>query len=154
MADRTQHRKAAAWVVVADSGRARIFLAATPTAGLQELETLLNPEARLYEQDLVSDRHGRTFNRVGHQRSAVSREVDAKKHEMIAFAKQIAHKLADARTRDDFEKLVLVAAPAFLGLLRENLDKQTMERVAIALDKDFTQLRAEEVRERLPKRLR
>ena len=46
-------------VVVADSGRARVFTADSPAGPLNEIETLNNPEGRLHEGDLVSDRGGR-----------------------------------------------------------------------------------------------
>ena len=46
-------------VVVADSSRARVFTADKPAGPLNEIETLNNPEGRLHEGDLVSDRGGR-----------------------------------------------------------------------------------------------
>lgn len=148
-----QNRGATVWVAVADSARARLFAARTPLAPLEEVESLVNPEARIPERDLVSDAPGRAFRRVGRQRASMSSEVSAKQHDIQNFARQIAERLNEARVRGEYHKLVLVAAPAFLGVLREQLDKHVLELVVTTLDKDLTQLRADELRARLPERL-
>jgi protein required for attachment to host cells len=148
-----QNRAATVWVAVADSARARLFAARNALAPLDEIETLVNPEARIPQRELVSDAPGRSFRRVGRQRALMSSEVNAKQHETLAFARQIAERLNEARVRGEYHKLVLVAAPAFLGVLREQLDKHVLELVCTTLDKDLTQLRAEELRARLPQRL-
>ncbi|MES9844878.1 MAG: host attachment protein, partial [Candidatus Sedimenticola sp. 6PFRAG5] len=49
----------AAWIVVADTSRARIFSADKPASSLVEIQTLAHPESRLHEGDLVSDKAGR-----------------------------------------------------------------------------------------------
>jgi protein required for attachment to host cells len=61
--------------------------------------------------------------------------------------------LYEGRTHGEYDRLVLIAAPAFLGMLRENLDKHVLDQVTLSMDKDFSQLRADELRARLPKRL-
>jgi protein required for attachment to host cells len=149
----TANQAVPVWVIVADSGRARIFSATSRTAPLDEKEVLINPEGRLHDRDLTTDLPGRTFSRVGSQRAAMTTEVDPKQHDVIMFAKQVAQRLDQGRTHGEYQRLVLVASPAFLGLLRENLDKHVREQVALTIDKDLTQLRADELRARLPKRL-
>ena len=141
------------WVVVADKARARIFFAASPNAALEEKEVFLNPEDRVPERDLVTDRPGRAHSSVGNQRSGMSGEVDAKTHEAQMFAKEVAERLAKARANAEFDRLVLVAAPAFLGMLREKLDSQVLRCVTLTLDKDLSHLGARELREHLPKQL-
>ena len=141
------------WVVVADKARARIFSAASARSALEEKEVFLNPEDRVPERDLVTDRPGRAHSSVGNQRSAMSGEVDAKTHEAQMFAKEVAERLAKARVNREYDRLVLVAAPAFLGMLREKLDPQVLATVALSLDKDLTHLAARELREHLPKQL-
>ena len=138
--------------MAADSGRARIFTAATPTAALDEKEVMLNPEARNPERDLTTDAPGRA-HKPDQQRAGMGSSVDPKEHEAMMFAKQLARRLYDGRTHGEYDRLVLIAAPAFLGMLRENLDKHVLEQVSLSMDKDFSQMRADELRARLPKRL-
>jgi protein required for attachment to host cells len=148
-----QKRSATVWVTVADSARARLFAARNALGPLEELETLVNPEARIPQRELVSDAPGRSFRSVGRQRASMSSEVSAKQQDTLDFARQIAERLNEARVRGEYHKLVLVAAPAFLGVLREQLDRHVLELVCATLDKDLTQLRADELRARLPQRL-
>ena len=46
------------WIVVADSARARIFEAHKKSRAVSEIAGLINPNSRLPERELVSDRGG------------------------------------------------------------------------------------------------
>ena len=72
------------------------------------------------------------------------RPVGPREEEPILFARQLAHFLH--QNRANFEKLHLIAAPAFLGLLRQEIKLTVTSEVA----KDLTQHKAEEIRENLP----
>jgi hypothetical protein len=50
------------------------------------------------------------------------------------FARQLAAKLQHARTENLYERLVLVAPPTFLGLLRSSLDAPTAQLIVGSLD--------------------
>ena len=60
-------------------------------------------------------------------------------HERVVadFARELAARLRQARVANTFERLVLVAPPKFLGLLRAQLDDPTSARVVGSLDKDL-----------------
>jgi protein required for attachment to host cells len=141
------------WVLAANSSRATIFTADSPIAPLTELESFDNPDARAKQSDLVTDRPGRTFDSVGAGRHAKAVEVEPKEQEQIRFAKAIADRLEQGRVANAFERVVLVAAPAFLGHLRGKLSAPLGALVSLELDKDYTALRPEELRARLPQRL-
>jgi len=153
MIDSHQFRTPSIWVLVADKSRARVFAAASATGALEEKAVFVNPENRVPERELVTDRPGRAHSSVGGQRSGMSGEVDARTHEAEMFAKEVAGHLAKARGRGEFDRLVLVAAPAFLGMLRPKLDAQVRACVSVSLDKDLTHLNAGELRGHLPQRL-
>lgn len=141
------------WILAANSGYATLFTADSPTAPLTELLTFDNPEARAKQMDLASDRPGRSFDSHGEGRHAMEVEVDPKKQEQIRFAKLIADRLEQGRVDQAFERLVLVASPMFLGLLRANFGAPLSALVSLEMDKDYTALRPEELRARLPDRL-
>lgn len=145
--------RTAAWIVVADSSRCRIFASDKPAGPLEEIETLAHPEGRLHERDLASDRPGRAFDSKGKGRHAMSSEVGVKKHEAIVFAVRIAERLERGRGKEAFDRLVLVAPPSFLGLLRERLKRPLRARVAREVGKNMALLKARALRARLPKRL-
>ncbi|MGH8507622.1 MAG: host attachment protein [Gammaproteobacteria bacterium] len=137
------------WVVAADSRRARIFATDTPTGSLREMEDLVHPAARTHARELTSDRPGRSFDSHGPGRHAMEPETNVKRHEAEVFAKQVAERIERARLDDEFDELVLIAAPEFLGLLRKSLSPTAIGLVAKAVDKSVADLSASAIREYL-----
>ncbi len=141
------------WILIANSGNATLFTADSPTASLTELMTFDNPDARVKQMELSSDRPGRSFDSHGEGRHAMATEVEPKEQEQIRFAKLIVDRLEQGRAENAFERLVVVAAPAFLGLLRTNFNAPLSSLLSLEIDKDYTSLRPDELRARLPERL-
>ncbi|SOD20931.1 host attachment protein [Nitrosomonas ureae] len=141
------------WVLVANSGNATLFTADSPTASLTELMNFDNPSARIKQMELSSDRPGRSFDSHGEGRHAMAVEVEPKEQEQIRFAKLIVDRLEQGRVENAFERLVVVAAPTFLGLLRAHFNAPLSSLLSLEIDKDYTALRPEELRTRLPERL-
>ena len=125
------------WVVVADSSRARFFLLENRTEPMQELEDMLHAEGRMRGQDEESDRQGGLAGGHGEGGHAFEAPTDLKHHEAEIFAKQIADKLEQGRVNHDYDKLILVAAPAFLGALRQALNEHVQALVSSSLDKNL-----------------
>lgn len=122
-------------VVVAEQSRARLFLRDRSSKVFRELEDMTNPEARLHEKDLVSDRPGRSFDSRGENRHAMEMKTGPAKQVAIRFARDICKQLES--TRNNYEKLILVAPPQFLGMLRDNLP-DTLKKVVIReIDKEL-----------------
>ncbi|HHH38840.1 MAG TPA: host attachment protein [Sedimenticola sp.] len=140
------------WVVVADSGRARIFTAEKPASPLQEVETLAHPEARLHEGDLVADKAGRDRN-PGSTTHDMGGKFDAKHEELVRFAIQLSDDLEAARVAGRIAKLYIIAAPAFLGELRKRISPALQKLVADEISKDLTLQTPEEIRKQLPQYL-
>ena len=65
------------------------------------------------------------------------------------FARALASRLQHARATNQYDRLVLVAPPKFLGLLRSSLDAQTERCVVGSLDKDLAASDEEELMKRL-----
>lgn len=141
------------WVLVADSSRAKLLGAKSPIGALQQLESFDHPAARQHVQDLTTDLPGRTFDSAGQGRHSMEPKTDPKQHEALNFAKFLSERLAAANANDTFERLVLVAAPAFLGLLRAQLSTSVRKRVSIEIDKDLAGLDAQAIRAHLPDRI-
>lgn len=140
------------WIVVADSGSARIFTTDSPAGELVEREDYAHSEARVKEGRLVSDRMGQTTDSTGRHHSYAG-GVTPQEEESRAFARLLANRLRGARAEGDLDRLVLVAAPEFLGKLRAALDDETRKRVESELSLNLTSLSAREIRARLPEDL-
>jgi len=136
-------------IVVADSSRARIFTVDTAHSPLNEIETLVHPEGRMHEQDMVSDLPGKDAGKGGAGDHAFQEKIEPKEHEMIAFAKRIADYLESARKANQLKKLVIIAAPEFLGELRKHLSTETSEKIVYELDKNIAHHSEEDIRKHL-----
>lgn len=138
-----------AWVVVADEAIAR-FLGSDPDVPgeLHPLPALTDPAAHAREGELHVNEGGRRAGAVGGQGAAgprggagssvvASAGLEDKHLEARAFAKRVAARLAEAHRQKQFEELTLMAAPRFLGLLRQELDATVRAAVVHELDKDL-----------------
>jgi protein required for attachment to host cells len=137
-------------IVVADSTRARIFTADSPSSPLNEIETMAHPEGKLHDRDLTSDLPGKNSGGDGSGGHAYQDETDPKKHELAEFAKRVANYLDDARNANKLSDLLVIAAPAFLGELRAQLSSETNEKIVFELDKNITHHNVEDIRKHLP----
>ena len=140
------------WVIVADQSKARIFTVDDPHGALLEVDNLVHPQARDREQALTSDRPGRSFDSKGQGRHAMGASVEPGKQETIRFAKQIAEHVQAAHNEGRCNRLLLVAGPPLLGLLRENLKKVSGLKIT-EIEKNLGKYDAVEIRGHLPNRL-
>jgi protein required for attachment to host cells len=142
----------ATWIVVADAYRARFFATDDPADPLFEIETLSNPGARLHEGDLVSDRGGRDLGPAGSSHG-LDDGAKAKDETANRFAGMICEHLERGRQQGAFERLYVVGAPAFLGLLRKHQSNELRGLVTDEIAKDLTTQTAKAIRDRLPANL-
>ena len=136
------------WVVIADGSRARIC-AKKARGALSEMQTIEHPNGRAKARDLVTDGQSTTFSSVGANRHGVGADSAPKDHEKEVFARELARRLEEGRTGNHFDQLVLVAPPAFLGLLRENLSAPLAKCVTQSVAKDLTQAKLEDISKQL-----
>lgn len=139
----------ATWVVLADAGGARLFDASHGVEAMTEIEALVHPEGRLPARALTSDLPGRTFDSAGQGRHAMESEVGPREQAAREFANLIATRLDGARRRGEVQRIVIAAAPAFLGLLRKAMTEETQQIVSQSFDRDWVKLPLDELRRRL-----
>ncbi len=142
-----------ALVVVADSVRAQMFESDGTPKSLHEVTTLLNPEGRMRERDIVSDTAGRRRNRPTHGTFSAFGGASAKDHRIEEFAGRVCKALSQVVAEHPYRRLYIVAEPQFLGLLRRRMDDQVQRQVAVEVPKAMTGQPLDDVRELLPQRL-
>ena len=115
-------------VVVADESRAIFYTHETRRGPLKEVGSLANEAARMKTQDLVTDRSGRSFDSHGHGRHAMAGDKGGpRQHAAEMFAKSVADRIASSLYDGSCRSYALVAAPRFLGLLRDAIGTATRE---------------------------
>jgi protein required for attachment to host cells len=139
------------WIMVAHDAGARVFENDGPGKGLQLIEEIDHPEGRERDQDINADRPGRSFrkNSGDPRRAAMSRSEGPRERVVSDFARAMAEKLKQGRVENQYERLVLVAPPRFLGLLRSSLDVPTAQLLVGSLNKDLASTKQAELIEHL-----
>jgi len=132
-----QKNMANTWILVAHRAGARIFENTGPGQGLRLLDTISNPDGRLKNGEINSDRPGRAFDKLGGGRHSMSKEHEPTEQLAIEFAKRLGETLDNGRTHSLFGHLVLVAEPRFLGELRAALPAHTASLVSATVGKDL-----------------
>lgn len=141
-------KKLRTWIMVADAARAQLFQSEGAREPIEPIECLENPNAHLRDQDLVSDKPGRSIESVGGSRHAEDR-LDHHRADKAAFARRIAEYVERGAADGKFDKLVLVAPPQMLGDLRSALGEQSQARVIHEIAKDLTKLPTAKLQEQL-----
>jgi protein required for attachment to host cells len=139
----------ATWIVVADGARGRIL---SREPGADRFVPALPFElvgSRLPTRDRVTDRGGQTLERVGAGGHAKLAAQQAKEHDQEVLAKRLADEISTGRTSNRFDRLVLVAPPSFLGMLRDSLDTASRKLVVATHAKDLSNLDPVHLEQRL-----
>ncbi len=134
------------WIVVANSTLARIFR--LDKLQLIEMDTMINPEGRLHDKDLATDKPGVAFDGSG--RYAMTKEHSPKEAEVESFAKKVAAHIDHARAVGQIDRIFLAANPGFLGLLRSSLTNPTAGIISHSVDKDITNMKPDDIRGYFP----
>lgn len=139
------------WVIVADAARARVFDVDGKTKAIEEVMDLSHPASLQHASEMASDAPGMTSVKGMPSKFGMEEIVSPKEEEAIRFAKQVAEALQAGLA--DYERLYLIAAPHFLGLLRKELDKAVQTKVVKEIDKDLTKHTLEDIRTHFPELL-
>lgn len=124
-------------VVVADEYRAIFYARDTMTGPLRKLRTFTNETARMKTGDLLSDRGGRSFDSHGKGRHTMGGDRDAPQQQSAkAFAKDIAQDIATELRTGTCRGYAVIAAPRFLGLLRQEFATAVRDAPYATVDKD------------------
>jgi protein required for attachment to host cells len=132
-------------ILLADQGTARFYDIAGPDSELRLISELTNSAAHLHDRDLKSDRPGRVFSTAGSpsaRRGSVVHhstggEETPKRHIALAFANHIVRELEKAHSARQFDELVVIAGPRFMGTLRSVMSKPLQERIKVEVLKDL-----------------
>lgn len=126
------------WILVADAAHSRIFENLGPGKGLRELPEEAREQTVPPTREIGTDRPGRTHDSAGTSRHAMAPRADWHDQASENFAKALGEHLNAARLKNAYDRLILVAPPKSLGLLRDALTPRTAAVVAAEINKDLT----------------
>lgn len=139
-----------ACIVVADAGIAKIFVCRTLDHPWRFLRELHHPESRIKETDLVEGERGRMRQSLGvGNRPAMEPTTSPHEVEREIFARELTERLDHDFNEHQFEELILVAPPHFLGLLEKSLPSRLARNIMATIDKDFANVPNAEIGKRV-----
>lgn len=134
------------WIVTANQSFAKVFEATGHGHQIKEIHHFENPDGRKKAGELVSDRPGRTFDRMGEGRHAYSQEVSIKERVQQEFARKLASALQSGHEAKQFEELAIVAPEHFLGALNQEISDHVKKKVIKEAAKDLPEYLSEQER--------
>lgn len=137
------------WILVCDRTRAKLFHALPAGQGpFPVLACLIHEQGKLSSQERNTDKPGRVVHPAGWQ-SAVEPHEDADHLESRRFASELVEDLERGRQERRFDRLIVVAPPKFLGVLREAWTPSLKALICTEIAQDWMTLPAAELQERL-----
>jgi protein required for attachment to host cells len=137
--------KSTTWVVVADEAIARILQWQPAEKVLSPVEELSDAAAHAKEADLRRDAAGRRNGSVTESAADSASHLEAQR-----FARRVTDKLQEGAQNGRFDALRIVAAPRFLGQLRQAIEGTPLARLlGDTLDKDLVHESNQEIASRL-----
>jgi len=124
------------WILVANQAEAQIYSSCQLPGNLLLVDVLANKEGTAHPRDLISDAPGRAFDSTGSGRHAMEPNTGVKVEQRRRFVKEMVERLQTAHSKGGFDKLVLLAAPAVLGVLRKSLTADLTKSVIKEIPKD------------------
>lgn len=121
------------WVVLANARSAKVLEHLGPGKGLRSLN---GHDWTAPETDLPKDRAGMGHSIAGPGRAAVE-QTDPKEAVDAHFAKTIIDDITKAQSAKKFDRLVLIAGPHMLGVLRSNLGPALRSAIIGEMPKDL-----------------
>lgn len=134
------------WVLVSDENRARMFLTDRSSSLIEQEDYTAAAVAGEREKK-------RNTDRLEHARPAMEGGRDPRAEDERRFARSVADRLREARLAGKYERLFVVAPPAFLGALRHSLDTGTRGAIVGELPKNLSRLKAGDIRSHMPELL-
>jgi len=141
------------WILVADSGNARILEMRRKPYEFREVQRLASDALHKRTTDLVSDGSGRSFHAQGPASHSKKQRSDAHDLAEQEFTRKLVDKLELAANMQAFEHLVVVADPKTLGRLRGHVSKSLKARIIDELNLDLAGVPLQSLEKRLKERL-
>ncbi len=139
-------------ILVAENSRAKLLEADFPRSELREVKDFTHGKSRLSNRQLTSDsRPGRCYDSNGKGRHAMAPDTEPKEIEAQVFARELVQYLDHERNNGHtFNKLVVMAPPKFLGLLRSSMPETLRKLVAAEVNKSMVRKSNKQIQEELP----
>lgn len=140
------------WVIIADGEKALFMENITDADDPNLVVVSVEEQEPVPDDRKPTDRAGRRFDGGPNQKSAVE-EATWKTHAKSLFVQDVANLLNRKGLKGAYSRLILVASPRVLGLLRRRLHSEVLAKVVAEVDKTLTNHPLDKVEHILRQRL-
>lgn len=127
------------WILIADAGRARVLENLGPGKGTKPVDGLASESAiPSTTAEIVEDRQGRSFESSSSTRHPLTPPTDPRKALKRNYLEMLADQLDERLQGGAFDRLIIVAPPAALGMLRDAFSDRLAAAITGELAKDLT----------------
>lgn len=139
------------WIVLADRAHAEIYTRNYVDGVMQRHLVLEHPAARQFQHDQGTDRPGRGKVPGTNKHQAYEDHADFPEQESAAFLKSVSREVDQAAQDGEMDKLILVALPKTMKLIKSEFSDQTKEKVAGEYAKNLVNVAMDTLPDRLDK---
>ena len=128
--------KAKYWVLVANSGQARILEMQRKPYEFHQVSELVSAAQHLTNKEIVSDASGRDYHAQGPGTHSKKPRSDPHEQAEEQFSRSLAQKMEKAAQLGRFDQLLVIADPKTMGRLRQQMNRSLAGKVTdeVALD--------------------
>ncbi len=127
------------YILIADGARSQLLLSEGRGKPLIEVPGSEQQHDIKPDREIGTDRPGRVHESANTARHAIERE-DLHRREKERFAQSLAADLDRRLSNDEFDRLVIAAAPETLGVIRSSLSAKVSKVILSEVAKDLTKL--------------
>jgi len=121
--------KARYWVLVANSGQARVLEIRRKPYEFQQVAELVSEAQHLTNKEIVSDASGRVYHTQGPGTHSMNPRSDPHENAEEQFSRNLAQKMEKAARLGRFDQMLVMADPKTLGRLRQQMGKVLLSKV-------------------------
>lgn len=125
------------WVLTANRSFAKLYQVKNLGRDFQEILHIDHPDGRKKGSEIFTDRPGRSFDRVGGGRHALSGHVDAHQHDQLVFTKELALILQEGLEKKSYDNIAIVAPSHFLGDLNIEISPAVKKKILKEIPRDL-----------------
>ncbi len=135
------------WILVADAAQGRLFETSTGAPDWEVIGEFENPEGRIRSREFHHRPSGGLETQEGAYERGAMEPLSIKKVEERRFAKALSEMFS--KRLEEYDRLILVAPPEFLGILRRELSPTVQRRIFDTIAKDYASAGARELSDRI-----
>jgi|LNFM01.1.fsa_nt_gb protein required for attachment to host cells len=129
------------WILIADAGRSRVLETLGPGKGAHEVAGMTSDaDLAASTHEMVDDRQGRSFESSGATRHPLVPRTDPRDLAKRSYLEGVAERIDQSASDRAFDRLVVVAPPQALGILRAAFSDRVKAAIVGEVAKDLTKV--------------